>query len=117
MRVVCCDVHLGCRHLSCAGAIYKAYRRLIVSSYGSIRPLLSSRGGRGLQLHILSALGGIWRESRAVDEELRSDTVSLSVVMKAGGAPEASLGGESRRLVEERGELRRDTELAMQPAE
>ncbi|CAM9253119.1 unnamed protein product [Pylaiella littoralis] len=76
----------------------------------SPRPAMKLRGSyivkfttvRGLQLHLLSALGEIWRGRGLPQADLsKKEFVGLSVVMAARGKGEAHVDGDSRRLLED----------------
>lgn len=61
---------------------------------------------RGLQLHLLSALGEIWRgECLPQQDDSKKEFVGLSVVMSAKGKGEAQVNMDSRRLLEDSGEV------------
>lgn len=60
------------------------------------------REKRGLQLHLLSALGEIWRGGGLpVEGGVKKEVVGLSVVMKAEGRGEQLIG---RRQLQDSGE-------------
>lgn len=61
---------------------------------------------RGLQLHLLSALGEIWRGGDLPQEDgSKKEFVGLSVVMAAKGKGEVQVSVDSRRLLEDSGEI------------
>ena len=61
---------------------------------------------RGLQLHLLSALGEIWRAASLPREDgTKKEFVGLSLVMKANGKGEELVDADARRHLEESGEL------------
>lgn len=59
---------------------------------------------RGLQLHLLSALGEIWREESLPNEQTaKGEFISLSVVMEVSAGSASFAGAEARHLLEENG--------------
>lgn len=69
------------------------------------RLCLRSLKERGLQLHLLSALGEIWRKDVLPKEEgAARDFVGLSVVVSAQGREGGHINVEGRHLLEDSGE-------------
>lgn len=59
---------------------------------------------RGLQLHLLSALGEIWREPTVHEEQsVGADSVNISMLMSAQGSEATVADAEARRIFEEKG--------------
>lgn len=61
---------------------------------------------RGLQLHLLSALGEIWREERlptSKEETAKGGSISLSMVMEVSARGASLADVEARHLLEENG--------------
>lgn len=69
---------------------------------------------RGLQLHLLSALGEIWRSSSQSQEDgtLKKEFVGLSVVMRAKGRGEEQNTKDvaARRMLEDSSKCSLDTQ-------